>query len=141
MDIEILKKMANNESNWRERLKAVHELEKMDCQPSGDILVRLAIHDPVQPVKEAAVHAAQIRKLTHASKPVYLGKKPRGHLVKDIMKILAVVRKQFGDEVNLDDFKSKFLELYPVPYDIYEGDKGKQFDKWLSNIIPTLPRK
>jgi len=133
--------MANNECSWRERLKAVHELEKLDCQPSKDIIIRLAIHDPVHTVREAAVHAAQIRKLTHNSKPIYLGKKPRGHLVKDIMKKLGVVRNQFGEECPLEDFKNKFLELYPVAYDIYEGDKGKLFDKWLINIIPSLPKK
>mgnify|MGYP007116745082 CR=1 FL=1 len=32
MDIETLKKMAGNKSNWRERYQAVVELGKMDCQ-------------------------------------------------------------------------------------------------------------
>ena len=74
MDIESLKKMSNNKSNWRERLQAVDELGKRDCQPSKDILARLAIHDPVFKVKEAAFRAAQARGITYGGKPIYLGK-------------------------------------------------------------------
>ena len=141
MDIETLKKMANNKANWRERLQAVKMLEKMNCQQSKDILARLAIHDIVFSVKEAAFRAAQARNITYGGKPIHLGKKPKGDLVKDIMKKLAVVRSTFEYEVSLDEFKAKFAELYPEAYDIYEGDKGKLFDKWLSNIIPSLPKK
>jgi len=144
MNIEELKKMVNDEGNWRKRLEAVKELEKMNCQPSKDILLRLAVtkHEKVWKVKSAAVHACQVRELTHKGKPVFLGKKPEGNLVKDIMKKLGVVRNQFDDDSpSLEEFKKKFLEMYPIPYDIYEGDKGERFDKWLSNIIPSLPKK
>ncbi|MBS3985621.1 MAG: HEAT repeat domain-containing protein [Selenomonadales bacterium] len=141
MDIERLKRMANNKSNWRERLQAVEGLAVMDDQPSKDILARLAIHDPVFKVKEAAFRAAQARKITYAGKPIYLGKKPKGNLVKEINKKLVIVRDKLEEGFTLEDFKRKFSEMYPEIYDTYEGDKGDQLDKWLSNVIPSLPKK
>jgi len=141
VDIERLKRMANNKSNWRERLQAVEGLAVMDDQPSKDILARLAIHDPVFKVKEAAFRAAQARKITYAGKPIYLGKKPKGNLVKEINKKLVIVRDKLEEGFTLEDFKRKFSEMYPEIYDTYEGDKGDQLDKWLSNVIPSLPKK
>ena len=141
MDIETLKKMANNKSNWRERLQAVEELASMDDQPSKDILARLAIHDPVFRVKEAAFKAAQARKITYGGKPIFLGRKPKGNLVKEINKKLAIVRDKLDEGFTLEDFKQKFAAMYPEIYDTYEGDKGDQLDKWLSSVIPSLPKK
>lgn len=46
-NIEELKRMANNQNSWRERLAAVEQLKNYDCQQSRDILTRLAIHDVV----------------------------------------------------------------------------------------------
>ena len=140
MDIETLKKMAGNKSNWRERYQAVVELGKMDCQQSKDILVRLALHDPVFKVKEAAFRAAQARKITYAGKPIYLGKKPKGNLIDGINKKLTVVRIKLNEGFTIDDFKKKFAEMYPEAYDTYEGDKGDQFDMWLNHLIPSLPK-
>lgn len=141
MDIETLKKMANNKSNWRERIHAVEELGKMDCQQSKDILVRLAIHDPVFRVKEAAFRAAQARNITYSGKPIFLGKKPKGNLIEGINKKLTIVRDKLNEGFTLDEFKQKFSEMYPEAYDTYEGDKGGQFEKWLYNVISTLPKK
>ena len=141
MDIEKLKTMANNKTSWRERLQAVKELALMDDQPSKDILARLAIHDPVFKVKETAFRAAQGRKIIYAGKPIILKKKPKGDLVKDISKKLVAVRNKLDEGFSLEDFKRKFSEMYPEIYDTYEGDKEDQFDKWLSNVIPGLPKK
>ncbi len=141
MDIETLKKMAGNKSNWRERMQAVEELGKMDCQQSKDILVRLAIHDKVFKVKEAAFRAAQARKITYAGKPISLRKKPKGDLVDGITKKLVVVQKKMNEEFSLEVFKRIFAETYPEAYDIYEGDKGDRFDAWLTKIISSLPKK
>lgn len=141
MDIETLKKMAGNKSNWRERCQAVVELGKMDCQQSKDILARLAIHDPVFKVKEAAFRAAQARKITYAGKPILLGRKPKGNIIEGINKKLTAVRNMLDEGFTLDDFKKKFAEMYPEAYDTCEGDKGDQFDKWISNIITSLPKK
>ena len=56
-NIEVLKRKANNQNSWRERLEAVNELKNYDCQQSRDILTRLAIHDVVFTVKEVAFRA------------------------------------------------------------------------------------
>ena len=140
-NIEELKRKANNQNSWRERLEAVNELKNFDCQQSRDILTRLAIHDVVFTVKEAAFRATQAMGVTKSGKPIFLGKKPKGNLIDGIMKKLTRVRDSLPEDFTLDDFKSAFQQLYPAAYDAYDGDKGKQFDKWLSNIIPTLPKK
>lgn len=136
-----LKQMANNQYSWRDRMVAIEQLKKYDCQQSRDILTRLAIHDAVFKVKEAAFRAAQGMGITKNGKPLYLGKKPRGNLVKDINKKLTHVRDNLSDEFSFDEFKAEFKKLYPIAYDIYEGDKDKRFDKWLSNVISSLPKK
>lgn len=132
-NIEELKQMANNQYSWRDRMVAIEQLKKYDCQQSKDILTRLAIHDAVFKVKETAFRAAQRMGITKNGKPLYLGKKPRGNLVKDINKKLTHVRDNLSDEFSFDEFKAEFKKLYPIAYDIYEGDKDKRFDKWLSN--------
>ena len=140
-NIEELKKMANNQNSWRDRLSAVEQLKNYDCQQSRDILARLAIHDDVFKVKEAAVRAAQTLNITKGGKPIYLGKKPQGNLVKDINKKLSRVRDSLPEEYTIDEFKEAFKKLYPAAYDVYEGDKENRFDKWLTNVTKTLPKK
>ena len=140
-NIEELKQMANNQYSWRDRIVAIEQLKEYDCQQSRDILTRLAIHDAVFKVKEAAFRAAQGMGITKNGKPLYLGKKPRGNLVKDINKKLTHVRDNLSDEFSFDEFKAEFKKLYPIAYDIYEGDRDERFDKWLSNVISSLPKK
>ena len=140
-NIEELKQMANNQYSWRDRIVAIEQLKKYDCQQSRDILTRLAIHDAVFKVKEAAFRAAQGMGITKNGKPLYLGKKPRGNLVNDINKKLTHVRDNLSDEFSFDEFKAEFKKLYPIAYDIYEGDRDERFDKWLSNVISSLPKK
>ena len=140
-NIEVLKRKANNQNSWRKRLEAVNELKNYDCQQSRDILTRLAIHDVVFTVKEAAFRAVQAMGVTKNGKPIYLGKKPKGNLVDGINKKLTHVRDSLPEGYTLDEFKSVFQQQYPAAYDAYEGDKGKQFDKWLGNVIQSLPKK
>ena len=140
-NIEELKRKANNQNSWRERLEAVNELKNYDCQQSRDILTRLAIHDVVFTVKEAAFRAVQTMGVTKNGKPIYLGKKPKGNLVDGINKKLTHVRDSLPEGYTLDEFKSVFQQQYPAAYDAYEGDKGTQFDKWLGNVIQSLPKK
>lgn len=140
-NIEELKRKANNQNSWRERLEAVNELKNYDCQQSRDILTRLAIHDVVFTVKEAAFRAVQAMGVTKNGKPIYLGKKPKGNLVDGINKKLTHVRDSLPEGYTLDEFKNAFQQQYPAAYDAYEGDKGTQFDKWLGNVIQSLPKK
>lgn len=107
-NIEVLKRKANNQNSWRERLEAVNELKNYDCQQSRDILTRLAIHDVVFTVKEAAFRAVQAMGVTKNGKPIYLGKKPKGNLVDGINKKLTHVRDSLPEGYTLDEFKSAF---------------------------------
>jgi hypothetical protein len=104
--------MANNKSNWRERLESVDKLGKLDCQQPKDVLARLAINDPVFKVKEAAFRAAQARGVTSGGKPIYLGKKPKGDLVSKIKHKLTVVRDSLPDGFSIEEFKHKFAGMY-----------------------------
>ena len=140
-NIEELKKKANNQQSWRERLSAVNELKNYDCQQSRDILTRLALHDIVFCVKEAAFRATQAMGVTKNGKPIYLSKKPKGNLVKEITKKLSRVHDSLPNGYSLDDFKEAFKHMYPIAYDIYDGDKGNRFDQWLSNCIRAFPSK
>ncbi|MDE6994748.1 MAG: hypothetical protein K2P41_10065, partial [Lachnospiraceae bacterium] len=101
--IEELKRMANNQNSWRERLAAVEQLKNYDCQQFRDILTRLAIHDVVFKVKEAAFRAAQAMGVTKNGKPIYLGKKPKGNLIDGINKKLTRVRDSLPDGFSIDD--------------------------------------
>ena len=118
-NIEVLKRKANNQNSWRERLEAVNELKNYDCQQSRDILTRLAIHDVVFTVKEAAFRAVQAMGVTKNGKPIYLGKKPKGNLVDGINKKLTHVRDSLPEGYTLDEFKSAFQQQYPAAYDAY----------------------
>jgi hypothetical protein len=141
MDIEELKKKANNKQNWRERLEAVKALGEMDCQQSRDIVTRLALHDPVFKVQEEAFRCAQAFGIKKNGKPIYLGKKQKGNLVKDINKKLAKLRNSMGEDFTLEEFKEKFKAMYPETYDTYDGNMENKFDKWLSNAIQSLPKE
>ncbi len=140
-NIEELKRMANNQASWRDRIKAVNALKNYDCQQSRDILARLAIHDIVFKVKEAAFRACQSLGVTKNGKPIRLQKKKKGNLIPQIHKKLTVVRNALPEEFTLEEFKDEFKKRYPAAYDAYEGDKGKLFDKWLNNVIPSLPKR
>ena len=51
------------------------------------------------------------------------------------------MRDSLPENFTLEDFKAEFQRLYPAAYDAYDGDKGKQSDKWINNVIATLPKK
>ena len=140
-NIEDLKKKSNNKTSWRERLDSVNELKRYDCRQSRDIITRLALHDPVYKVMEAAFLAAQALGITKKGKPLYLGRKKKGNLVEGINKILVRVRDSFEGEFSVQDFKEKFKAMDLKTYDTYEGDMGGRLDEWLKNVISCLPKK
>lgn len=140
-NIDELKKKANNKHNWQERLESIEMLKNYDCVQSRDILTRLALHDPVFKVKEKAFRAAQALGVSKNGKPIYLSKRKKGNLVKGINKKLEKVRNLLPEFYSFDDFKNKFKETYPEDYDIYDGNMDNKFDKWLSNVLNSLPKK
>ena len=140
-NIDELKKKANNKHNWHDRLESVETLKNYDCIQSRDILTRLALHDPVFKVKEKAFRAAQALSVSKNGKPIYLSKRKKGNLVKGINKKLEKVRNSLPELYSFDDFKNKFKETYPEDYDIYDGNMDNKFDKWLSNVLNSLPKK
>lgn len=140
-NIEELKRKARNKASWRDRLSAVNELKNFDCPQSRDILSRLAIHDLVFAVKEAAFRAAQSMGVQKNGKPIFLGRKPKGNLIDGINKKLTRVRNSLPSDFCVEDFKESFQRLYPEAFDAYEGDKGDGFDKWLKNVISNLPKR
>jgi len=140
-NIDELKKKANNKHNWHDRLESVETLKNYDCIQSRDILTRLALHDPVFKVKEKAFRAAQALGVSKNGKPIYLSKRKKGNLVKGINKKLEKVRNLLPELYSFDDFKKKFKETYPEDYDIYDGNMDNKFDKWLSNVLNSLPKK
>ncbi|MDI6682101.1 hypothetical protein [Leuconostoc suionicum] len=140
-NIDELKKKSNNKHNWHDRLESVETLKNYDCIQSRDILTRLALHDPVFKVKEKAFRAAQALGVSKNGKPIYLSKRKKGSLVKGINKKLEKVRNSLPELYSFDDFKNKFKETYPEDYDIYDGNMDNKFDKWLSNVLNSLPKK
>ncbi|WP_291734139.1 HEAT repeat domain-containing protein [Clostridium sp.] len=143
-NIEELKKKANDKTSYRTRLEAIDELKKYNCQQSRDILTRLALHDLVYEVRIQAFRAAQAMNVTIKGQPIRLGKKKKGHLIKDInKKVLKVYNQIIEDEseFKLDKFKELFKNKYPEAYDVYRYEKKDNFDKWIINLINNRPTK
>lgn len=137
---EELKQKSKNNKSWRQRLEAIEELKEYDCKQSRDIILNLALHDEVFTVKESAFRAAQTMGITKNGKPIKLHKKKKGKLDKNIEKKLTKVVNSLPENYAFSDFKKKYQILYPESYDLYEGNKGKSFDKWLKNVESTLSK-
>ena len=141
-NIEELRKKANNKSDWNERLEAVNELKKYDCQQSKYIITRLALHDKVFKVKEEAFRAAQAFGIKKNGKPIFLGKKDIGYKSKDYTKTFQRIKREIAmEELDLELFKIKFKQVNPEMYDVMQYEKSNKFDKWIENIYKGLPKK
>ncbi len=163
ISFEELQRMTENQFSWRERLAAVEELKEYsmvsadssgenDGSSSGEshafdpssvetLIMKLALHDPVFRVREAAYRLARARGYRVDGRLIQLGKKPKGELIRGITGKLAGIRDQLRPGFSREDFKEAFKANYPMEYDIYEGDKEERFDKWLDNVIKGLPMK
>ncbi|OPA74362.1 esterase [Paenibacillus selenitireducens] len=126
---EEVKKAANRTSNWRERLQAVEELGQWNQDDSIRILMRLMNHDPVYTVQEAAYH-----KLRALGEDVKLPSKNKQELVKGISKLLLRIKKSLPKDHTYEEFKEKLRKMRIDVYDMYEGEKGADFDKWLEKM-------
>lgn len=133
---EELKKQASRTSNWRERLDAVEELGHWKNKQIITILMRLMNNDAVYKVQEAAY-----RKLKKLGEDVELPPRKKGDLVRDVTKILLRIKKSLPEGHSYEEFKAKLQKMRLDVYDIYEGDKGPDFNKWLENMWASLPKK
>lgn len=140
-NIKDLVKAANDKTSWRRRLQALNALKQLDCQQSRDVIIRLAIHDRVYAVKQAAFLAAQALKLTKRGQPIRLGKKDIGFKSKDFKKVFLRIRRETKmPELDLELFKRTLKIINPEMYDVMEYEKGAKFDEWITNLYKSLPK-
>ena len=133
-NIEELKKMAAKKSDADLRLKAVAELGKWKCQQSIDILWRLMMHDLVYEVK----HESFLR-LQAFGENVTLPRKIKGNLIKQINKKIEKLIRTLEGQISFTEFIDAFQKAMPEEYDVYKHEKKTNFEKWLTNIINSLP--
>lgn len=126
---EELKKAANRSADWRARLEAVKELGQTNHKQIIDILTRLMESDPVYTVQEAAY-----LKLKAFGEDVKAPSKNKPELVKGVSKILLRIKKSLPRDHSYEDFKEKLMKMRIDVYDIYEGEKGADFDAWLMKM-------
>jgi len=126
---EELKKAANRSADWRARLEAVEELGQTNHKQIIDILTRLMESDPVYTVQEAAY-----LKLKAFGEDVKVPSKNKPELVKGVSKILLRIKKSLPRDHSYEDFKEKLKKMRIDVYDTYEGEKGAEFDAWLTKM-------
>lgn len=126
---EELKKAANRSADWRARLEAVEELGQTNHKQIIDILTRLMESDPVYTVQEAAY-----LKLKAFGEDVKAPSKNKPELVKGVSKILLRIKKSLPKDHTYEEFKEKLKKMRIDVYDIYEGEKGAEFDAWLMKM-------
>ena len=126
---EELKKAANRSADWRARLEAVEELGQTNHKQIIDILTRLMESDPVYTVQEAAY-----LKLKAFGEDVKAPSKNKPELVKGVSKILLRIKKSLPKDHSYEDFKEKLKKMRIDVYDMYEGEKGAEFDAWLMKM-------
>jgi hypothetical protein len=135
-NFEQLKISANRSSNWKERLAAVEELGRWNHQKTISILTHRLNDDVVYKVQEAAFH-----KLKELGEHVQLPPRRKGEPVKGVTKILARIKKSLPEGHSFEQFKEKFKKMRLDVYDVYEGDKGADFDPWLEQTWLSLSPK
>ena len=135
-NIDELKKQAGDKTNYKSRLSAVESLARFKCQQSKDILWRLMMNDKVYAVQESA-----FRVLQAFGEDVKLPKKKKGELVKGINKKLGIVMNSLSSDFTPSQFNEKFKSTYPEEFDIYSFEKRNGFDKWVTNVLGSLPKK
>lgn len=140
-NIDELVKMAGDKNDCEKRLRAIEELKKWDCQKSRDVITRLALHDRIFEVKERAFRAAQALEIKKGGKPIRLGKKDIGYKSKDFKKAFSrIKRESHMDNLDLESFKAKFIQVNPEMYDVMLYEKNSNFDEWIENIYNSLPK-
>ena len=140
-NIAALVKQANS-IYWRERLAALEDLKKYDCQQSRDVITRIAIHDKVFGVKNQAFLVAQALGITKGGQPIRLTKKNIGYKPADFKKLFLRIRRETSmDLFDLEKFKEKFKILNPEMLDVMSYEKGNNLDSWIETTFKGLPKK
>ncbi|AZH30651.1 MULTISPECIES: HEAT repeat domain-containing protein [unclassified Paenibacillus] len=130
---EQLKVAANRTSDWKARLAAVNELGAWKNQQTIDLLTHRMNNDMVYAVQEAAYH-----KLQEWGENVQPPVRKEGELVKGLTKILVRIKKSLPADHTYNDFREKLRKMRVDIYDIYEGNKGTEFDQWLEQKWASL---
>ncbi|WP_442955859.1 HEAT repeat domain-containing protein [Paenibacillus sp. y28] len=130
---EQLKTSAGRTSNWRERLEAVEALGQWNNQQTIAILTHRLNNDAVFKVQEAAYS-----KLKEWGEDVQPPVRKKGDLIKGVSKILVRIKKSLPKDHTFEEFKQKLKNMRLDIYDIYEGDKGAEFDSWLESTWASL---
>ncbi|WP_068614822.1 HEAT repeat domain-containing protein [Paenibacillus tuaregi] len=126
-----LKKAANRTSDWRARLEAVEELGKY---PQAIAVLRGVLkNDPVLRVQEAAQ-----RQLQAHGEQVSIPKREAGDLIPGITKLLVRIKKSLPKDHTYEEFREKLKKMRIDVYDVYEGNLGDSFDKWLEEKWASL---
>jgi hypothetical protein len=130
---EELKKAANRQASWRDRLMAVEELGKWKSQQTVDILRRIVSEDAVYKVQEAAYAI-----LKQFGEDIPAPSREKGELIKGVNKILLRIKKSLPEGHTVEEFKEKLKKTRIDVYDTYEGGKGDDFDQWLETTWASL---
>jgi hypothetical protein len=121
-----LKTAANRTSNWRERLAAVEELGQTKHKKIIDVLTHRMNNDPVYKVQEAAY-----RNLLAFGEDIQPPVRKQGDLINNLTKTLVRIKKSLPEGHSYEAFKEKLKKMRLDLYDVYEGEKGEDFDNWL----------
>lgn len=133
-----LKEQIKDISNWRKRVDACEQLMHLNCQQSKDILAKIVKNDPVYKVREVAYFGCKVLRVKINKELIKLKhKSSRCIYDSGIENKLGHVRNILHNEFTYEEFKIKFKELYPIEYNVYEGNEDK-FDKWLRNKLSSF---
>ncbi|WP_256761267.1 HEAT repeat domain-containing protein [Cohnella sp. WQ 127256] len=130
---EQLKIAANRTSNWRERLEAVEQLGQWKSKQTIDVLTHRMNNDDVYQVQMAAFN-----KLKELGEDVQLPPRKTVELIKGVNKVLIRIKKSLPKDHSYEEFKVKLKKMRLDIYDIYEGERGADFDQWLESTWSSL---
>ncbi|WML44691.1 HEAT repeat domain-containing protein [Neobacillus sp. PS3-40] len=134
-NLEELKKAASRTSSWRDRIDAIDELGQWKSKQTIEILKTRMINDPVYKIQKIAFH-----KLQAFGEDVQLPPKKKGDLVKGASKIFLRIKKSLPEGHTYEEFKEKLKKMRLDVYDMYEGEKGTEFDSWLETTWTSLQK-
>lgn len=141
-NINDLLKMANDRTNWKHRLEAVHKMKKYDCDLVREKLAYLALHDRVFIVKKEAYKVAHELDIIVNGKPVFLGKKDTGYKLGDFKNLFSTIKKRVHmDKLDVEKVKEEMKSLDPEMYDVMLHEKGKKFNYWIKDVYGSLHNK